>query len=100
MVQRSLAAQEPPLVEIEWQCRATDILLREVSYWINTARTEAAGQIRETEQGMMNRETSFRTSDTLIVSDRSRQRRWVIIGAVVALLAVVAVLLMMMSGSS
>src|SRR3954471_13027345 len=49
---------------------------------------------------MMNRETSFRTSDTLVVRDRSRQRRWVIIGAVVVLLAAVAVLLMMMSGSS
>ena len=36
----------------------------------------------------MNRETSFRSSDTLIVTDRSRQRRWVIIGVVV----VVAVL--------
>jgi HlyD family secretion protein len=45
---------------------------------------------------MMNRETSFRTSDTLVVSDRSRQRRWVIIGAVVVVLAAVVLLLMMM----
>src|SRR4051812_7793551 len=49
---------------------------------------------------MMNRETSFRTHDTLIVSDRSRQRRWIIIGAVtiVAVLAI-AFLLMMRGGS-
>ena len=31
----------------------------------------------------MNRETSFRTSDTLVVTDRARRRRWVIIGVVV-----------------
>jgi RND family efflux transporter MFP subunit len=49
---------------------------------------------------MMNRETSFRTSDTLVVTDRSRQRRWVIIGAVVALLVIVGALLMFMSGGS
>ena len=46
----------------------------------------------------MNKETSFRMSDTLIVSDRSRQRRWVIIAAVVGILAIVAVLFMLMSG--
>src|SRR5207253_9671621 len=49
---------------------------------------------------MMNRETSFRTSDTLVVSDRSRQRRWVIIGAVVVVLAAVVLLLMMMRSGS
>ncbi len=48
----------------------------------------------------MNRETSFRTSDTLVVSDRSRQRRWVIIGAVVALLVIVGALIMFMSAGS
>ncbi len=48
----------------------------------------------------MNRETSFRTSDTLVVSDRSRQRRWVIIGAVVALLVIIGALVMFMSGGS
>ena len=48
----------------------------------------------------MNRETSFRTSDTLVVSDRSRQRRWVIIGAVVVVLAAVVLLLMMMRSGS
>jgi len=49
----------------------------------------------------MNRETTFRASDTLVVSDRSRQRRWVIIGAVlvVAILAV-ALFLMMRGGDS
>ena len=48
----------------------------------------------------MNRETSFRTSDTLVVTDRSRQRRWVIIGAVVALLVIVGALVMFMRGGS
>src|SRR6476659_8231450 len=45
---------------------------------------------------MMNRETSFRSSDTLIVTDRSGRRRWVIIGAVVilALLALGSALMM------
>jgi RND family efflux transporter MFP subunit len=46
---------------------------------------------------MMNRETSFRTSDTLVVTDRARQRRWVIIGIVVALVAIVAIAVMVMS---
>jgi HlyD family secretion protein len=49
---------------------------------------------------MMNRETSFRTSDTLVVTDRSRQRRWLIIGAVVALLVIVGALFMFMSAGS
>jgi HlyD family secretion protein len=49
---------------------------------------------------MMNRESSFRMSDTLVVTDRSRQRRWVIIGAVVALVVVAALLIMLMSGGS
>ena len=44
----------------------------------------------------MNRETTFHTSDTLVVTDRSRQRRWVIIGAVVALVAIAAILLMVL----
>ena len=48
----------------------------------------------------MNRETSFRTSDTFVVSDRSRQRRWVIIGAVIAVLVIVGALMMFMSGGS
>lgn len=48
----------------------------------------------------MNRETSFRTSDTLVVTDRSRQRRWVIIGAVVAILIIIGALVMFMRGGS
>ena len=39
---------------------------------------------------MMNRETSIRTSDTLVVTDRSSRRRWVIVGA----LALIAVLVL------
>ena len=49
----------------------------------------------------MNRETSFHTSDTLVVVDRSRQRRWLIIGAVVivAVIAIAAFLMMRGGGS-
>ncbi|MFL6744273.1 MAG: efflux RND transporter periplasmic adaptor subunit [Sphingomicrobium sp.] len=47
---------------------------------------------------MMNRETSFHASDTLVVTDRSSRRRWVIIGAVVALAAFAAILIMVMGG--
>jgi HlyD family secretion protein len=39
---------------------------------------------------MMNRETSIRSSDTLIVTDRSGSRRWVIVGA----LALIALLIL------
>jgi HlyD family secretion protein len=39
---------------------------------------------------MMNRETSIRTSDTLIVTDRASRRRWVIVGA----LALIAILVL------
>lgn len=48
----------------------------------------------------MNRETSFRTSDTLVVTDRSRQRRWVIIGAILALAVIAAALILFMGGGS
>ena len=47
----------------------------------------------------MNRETSFHASDTLIVTDRSRQRRWVIIGAVLIAVIVAIALFLMMRGS-
>jgi RND family efflux transporter MFP subunit len=47
---------------------------------------------------MMNRETSIHSSHTLIVDDRARQRRWVIIGVGVALVAIAAVLFMVMGG--
>jgi HlyD family secretion protein len=49
---------------------------------------------------MMNRESSFRTSDTLIVTDRSSQRRWVIIGAIIAILVIIAAAMMFMDGGS
>src|SRR5437763_959782 len=50
---------------------------------------------------MMNRETSIYASDTLVVTDRSRQRRrWVIIGAVVAVLLVVIVAVIMARSAS
>ena len=48
----------------------------------------------------MNRETSFRTSDTLIVDDRSRQRRWVIIGVVILAVVAIALFFMMRGGSA
>jgi RND family efflux transporter MFP subunit len=49
---------------------------------------------------MMNRETSFHSSDTLVVVDRSRQRRrWLIIGAVV-IIAIVAIGVAMMMNRS
>jgi RND family efflux transporter MFP subunit len=44
---------------------------------------------------MMNRETSIRSSDTLVISDRSRNRRWLIVGAIVIALVVVAAAVMM-----
>ncbi|HKX92004.1 MAG TPA: efflux RND transporter periplasmic adaptor subunit [Sphingomicrobium sp.] len=49
---------------------------------------------------MMNRETTFRTSDTLVVTDRSRQRRWLIVGAVVALAVIAAALILFTGGGS
>jgi RND family efflux transporter MFP subunit len=49
---------------------------------------------------MMNRETSFRTSDTLVVSDRSRQRRWIIIGVVIVAVVAIALFMMMKGGGT
>ena len=46
----------------------------------------------------MNRETTFHSSDTLIVRDGSRRKRWLIIGAVVAVLALVLAYMMFSSG--
>jgi HlyD family secretion protein len=46
---------------------------------------------------MMNRETSIRTSDTLVVTDRSSRRRWVIVGAL-ALIAVLVLAAAMIMG--
>jgi len=49
----------------------------------------------------MNRETSFHASDTLVVTDRSRQRRWIIIGVVlIAVVVAVAMFAMMRGGGS
>ena len=44
----------------------------------------------------MNRETSIRTSDTLIVTDRANRRRWVIIGAVALIVLIVLAAAMLM----
>jgi HlyD family secretion protein len=49
-------------------------------------------------QDMMNRETSFHSSDTLVVVDRSRQRRRLVIAAAVAL-AVIVIALLVVLGS-
>ena len=46
----------------------------------------------------MNRETSIHSSDTLIVRDGSRRKRWLIIGAVVAVLALVLAYMMFSGG--
>jgi RND family efflux transporter MFP subunit len=48
---------------------------------------------------MMNLETSFRSSDTLIVTDRSRQRRWLIIGVVIVALVAITAFIMLRGGS-
>ncbi len=48
----------------------------------------------------MNRETSIHTSDTLVVRDRSRRRRWVIIGAIIVALVVVGLAVIMGRGAS
>lgn len=47
----------------------------------------------------MNLETSFRSSDTLIVTDRSRQRRWLIIGVVIVALVAITAFIMLRGGS-
>ena len=50
---------------------------------------------------MMNRETSIHSSDTLVVVDRSRQRRrWIIIAVAAVLLLALGVALMMRGGES
>jgi RND family efflux transporter MFP subunit len=50
---------------------------------------------------MMNRETSIYSSDTLVVTDRSRQRRrWLIIGAALAALLIVVAAVMLGRGST
>jgi RND family efflux transporter MFP subunit len=49
---------------------------------------------------MMNRETSIRTSDTLVVTDRSQKRRWVIIAAVAILVLVIVAAAMLMGRGS
>ena len=48
----------------------------------------------------MNRETSIRTSDTLVVTDRSQKRRWVIIAAVAILVLVIVAAAMLMGRGS
>lgn len=69
--------------------------LHEVLYSANTVAPQHP-RIRKTHRGMMNRETSIRSSDTLIVTDRSSRRRWVIVGglALVAIIILAAALVM------
>lgn len=47
----------------------------------------------------MNRETSIHGSDTLVVTDRSRNRRWVIIGAIIVVIVLLGTALMMRSAT-
>jgi RND family efflux transporter MFP subunit len=49
---------------------------------------------------MMNRETSIRSSDTLIVTDRSSRRRWVIVVALALVALVILAMVMMGRGAS
>lgn len=49
---------------------------------------------------MMNRETSIRSSDTLVVTDRARNRRWVIIGAIIIAAVLLGAALMMRNSAS
>ena len=46
----------------------------------------------------MNRETTFQGSDTLVVVDRSGRRKWIIVGALVALAVLVGAYLMFKAG--
>ncbi|WP_310468942.1 efflux RND transporter periplasmic adaptor subunit [Sphingomonas sp.] len=46
----------------------------------------------------MNRETTLHSSDTLVVVDRSRRKRWAIIAAAVVALAAIAIAVMMFTG--
>jgi RND family efflux transporter MFP subunit len=46
----------------------------------------------------MNRESAFRSSDTLVVVDSSRRKRWAIIGAVVVALVAIGLAFMMFGG--
>jgi HlyD family secretion protein len=49
---------------------------------------------------MMNLETSFHTSDSLVEVDRARQRRWVIIGAVLIAVIIAVTTFVMLRGGS
>lgn len=48
----------------------------------------------------MNRETAFHSSDTLVVIDNSRRKRWAIIGAVVVAIVAIVLALSMWGGSN
>src|SRR6185369_12921088 len=52
---------------------------------------------RESGQGRMNRETSIYSSDTLVVTDRSRRRRTIVIAAAVGIILLALVIFLMMS---
>ena len=76
-------------------------LLRQVTYWANTALRKGTHQDSRTGMDIMNRETSIHSSDTLVVVDGSRRRRQLVIAAaVVIVLVLIAALVMMNRGSS
>jgi len=57
-------------------------------------------RLRNVDMDTMNRETSFHSSDTLVVVDRSRRRRQLVIGAVIAVAILLLALVMFGRGSS
>ncbi len=71
------------------------LLLHGVTYSGNTVPTILKNLASW--QGMMNRETSIRSSDTLVVTDRASRRRWVIIAAAALVVLVVIAAAMLMS---
>ena len=99
MRQRAFAAQVPPLVEKAWPMKSGGGLLPKVTYSDNTA-TEPPTRIRLAHEAdlAMNRETSFRSSDTLVVTDRPSRRRYIVIAAALIAIALIAAYMLMGGG--